>query len=707
MHAATLDSFGNYDPTVLDAAVATEYDILDAAGFFDTIANAFNKVKEKIKKGWDTAKKYVAAGLDSPIGQMVMNYAGSIPGYGTAIGAGLGALNAAAHGKDWTAIAAEAAKKALPGGFAKDLIVDAAQGALSAAVTGKGVKGAIAGAVGGAAKAGIARLLPKSVPPTIANLVSGAAGQIPSVLAGGIGMGSNHQKLLSAAHTKAKAKNVAASLLQDPNLRALGTAQLAKALGTTKEQAITGQRALFRLAGVASRPFPGFSLDAGAMIAGEPAPPGTGFSRVRFAGRRARAIPFDGGELAVMARRMPHLRRAPQFHRLLTALPSREVNDAGAIDPANPRIWIVTSGDTLSKIAAALGHPTEAMVLYSVNKSPVGPLTDPSKLYPNQKLKIPDSWVPNLPSAPPSVPGVPSSPLPSGMQLHHIVQPGETLSSIADDFGHPGEWSKLYAENKAPAGPLTDPDEIQVGMLLKVPDGWAPPSLPPAIPTPTPGPVPPTPTPVPAPDAKIVAEAQARLAYWNAATKKCVPADYGLPSDFTGTINARFTSAVKSFQLWSNQTMGTSLRTDGALDEPTHAQLSYVSGGLMGKGVPVPPQIPGAPPPSPVPAPPYPVPVPEPVPPPPVPPSQNHGPPPPWYVPGTDPALYKMPDGSWETYPGQAKGMPMPPGWPGGELPPGPMPWPGPPPPDPPKKKGGGLAAVGILTVLGVASAFK
>jgi len=49
----------------------------------------------------------------------------------------------------------------------------------------------------------------------------------------------------------------------------------------------------------------------------------------------------------------------------------------------------------------------------------------------------------------------------------YIVQPGDTLSGIADRFAVPGGWSALYAANRAVIGP--DPGLIRPGTVLVLP----------------------------------------------------------------------------------------------------------------------------------------------------------------------------------------------------------------------------------------------
>ena len=52
----------------------------------------------------------------------------------------------------------------------------------------------------------------------------------------------------------------------------------------------------------------------------------------------------------------------------------------------------------------------------------------------------------------------------------YTVQPGDSLSAIAQKFygdGSEQSWRKIYDANKAVIGP--DPNQIQVGMILKIP----------------------------------------------------------------------------------------------------------------------------------------------------------------------------------------------------------------------------------------------
>ncbi|MFB7396790.1 transglycosylase family protein [Streptomyces sp. NPDC059810] len=48
----------------------------------------------------------------------------------------------------------------------------------------------------------------------------------------------------------------------------------------------------------------------------------------------------------------------------------------------------------------------------------------------------------------------------------HVVQPGDTLSSIARRFAVKGGWKALYAANRSLVGP--DPNRVVVGTMLRI-----------------------------------------------------------------------------------------------------------------------------------------------------------------------------------------------------------------------------------------------
>lgn len=53
----------------------------------------------------------------------------------------------------------------------------------------------------------------------------------------------------------------------------------------------------------------------------------------------------------------------------------------------------------------------------------------------------------------------------------HTVKSGDTLSSVAREYGVQGGWRGMYDVNRATVGP--DPDVLRVGTLLTIPEGSA------------------------------------------------------------------------------------------------------------------------------------------------------------------------------------------------------------------------------------------
>jgi nucleoid-associated protein YgaU len=74
-------------------------------------------------------------------------------------------------------------------------------------------------------------------------------------------------------------------------------------------------------------------------------------------------------------------------------------------------------------------------------------------------------------SASPVAPRAAPSPVLGGSAAtaaDYVVQPGETLRSIANDtYGDANEWPRIYEANRERIGP--DPDALQAGMRLRIP----------------------------------------------------------------------------------------------------------------------------------------------------------------------------------------------------------------------------------------------
>ena len=112
--------------------------------------------------------------------------------------------------------------------------------------------------------------------------------------------------------------------------------------------------------------------------------------------------------------------------------------DATPVAPPGVTIHVVQRNETLYGIAIEYGSTIDQLAR-------LNSLSDPSSIYVGQRLLVP-------------APG--STPIPP-QAVMHIVQPGETLASIAELYGVDADV--LLAQNQ-----LADPASIYVGQLLDV-----------------------------------------------------------------------------------------------------------------------------------------------------------------------------------------------------------------------------------------------
>ncbi len=140
--------------------------------------------------------------------------------------------------------------------------------------------------------------------------------------------------------------------------------------------------------------------------------------------------------------------------------------------PSGPRTYVIEEGDTLSSIAEQF--EVDVLLLMSVNN-----IEDPNALFVGQEITIPspDQELPT-PTA------LPATLLP-GQEVEYVVQPGDSLQTIAAQFNS-------TAEAIAERNEIEDPNAIYVGQKLIVPVGIATPT-----PTVTENPNTATPTPLP------------------------------------------------------------------------------------------------------------------------------------------------------------------------------------------------------------------
>lgn len=139
-------------------------------------------------------------------------------------------------------------------------------------------------------------------------------------------------------------------------------------------------------------------------------------------------------------------------------LPSLESTQAQTVQPQPPEefIYTVQPGDTLVGIALRYNLSVAQIVL-------ANHLTNLNLIFPGQKLVLSRVTAPNTPT--PQSDHTDSNPT-------HIIQPGETLFTIANQYG-------ISLDALIQANDILNPDVIQVGQVLQIPLG----------PTPTPQPL--------------------------------------------------------------------------------------------------------------------------------------------------------------------------------------------------------------------------
>ncbi len=155
-----------------------------------------------------------------------------------------------------------------------------------------------------------------------------------------------------------------------------------------------------------------------------------------------------------------------------TARASEGAAPPGAVAAQDgPLYHTVAAGETLSAIAVRYG--TTVAEITRLNN-----LANPNLIYVGQRLLIREgSGGPPGPTptpAPPPPNPTPPPPPPSG-QTTHVVQSGETLSTIAQRYGV--TWQAIAQANN-----LANPNVIYVGQRLLIPVAGGPPPPPPPPP---------------------------------------------------------------------------------------------------------------------------------------------------------------------------------------------------------------------------------
>jgi nucleoid-associated protein YgaU len=119
-------------------------------------------------------------------------------------------------------------------------------------------------------------------------------------------------------------------------------------------------------------------------------------------------------------------------------------------------LYNVVSGDTLGGIAQKLlGSSRHASKIASLNG-----IVDPRTIQLGRTLRIPSI------DTPVAVAVAEPSPIPSNVTTH-VIQSGETLSDIAEDYlGSPHQWLVLWNANKSR---ISNPDRLKVGVSIVIP----------------------------------------------------------------------------------------------------------------------------------------------------------------------------------------------------------------------------------------------
>lgn len=109
--------------------------------------------------------------------------------------------------------------------------------------------------------------------------------------------------------------------------------------------------------------------------------------------------------------------------------------------------YTVTPGDTLWELATRFyGNGNLWNIIYEANRQVIG--SDPNTLRVGEVLTIP-----LLPPTP---------------EAYYIIQPGDSLSSIAERaYGDASKWPVIYNANITVIGP--DPNIIQPGQTIYIP----------------------------------------------------------------------------------------------------------------------------------------------------------------------------------------------------------------------------------------------
>ena len=143
--------------------------------------------------------------------------------------------------------------------------------------------------------------------------------------------------------------------------------------------------------------------------------------------------------------------------------PARPSTPAPVSPGPRPTTYTIQAGDTFSAIAQKLyGDGARWTAIAKAN-----PLVDPIRLKVGQVIKLPDLAAQDQERAEQFEQMRREVSVPSGEAQTVIVEPGDNLSTIAQRvYGKASQWKQIYEANK---DQLESPDELKVGMKLKIP----------------------------------------------------------------------------------------------------------------------------------------------------------------------------------------------------------------------------------------------